>query len=1007
MFILASVIGALLLPIFDSGKLPFSSGLDVALFAFKTISNSTTDHNKNVTADLSDDLLEMVGGSGIAVVTDYALDRITITATGGGSSHNLLSATHPDTTPQTVSRGSLIAGIGGTPTWDELVIGGANTVLRSDGTDATWGQIADANIDATGITTRSKLPSAVAYEDEANTFTNVMQTFTDDDFRWQDNVGGQFYTVSTGDLVADRITSLPVLSANDVFVFTTESQTLTNKGIALGSNTITGTSADFDTAVSDDNIAYEGASNSWADGVKQTFNPDGTNAGINVGTHTAEPSSPASGDVFYDSTANQWKFRDSDSWEVLGGGSSHNLLSATHPDTTPQTVSRGSLIVGKTATPTWDELVIGGANTVLASDGTDATWTTLGKTHLPSAIAYEDEANTFTNVMQTFTDDDFRWQDNVGGQFYTVSTGDLVADRITSLPVLSANDVFVFTTETQTLTNKGIDCDSNTCTNIESADMKTAVYGNIQGLATQTQNLDMGGFDIIALGATDGAEAGALRLANNEQIAWEASPAGTDLFISVDASENFIFDSNIVNIETNSNPIANPVIADSLNANSQNIDAVNDITMQGRFKLDKGGDIASGDAITLGADGNFFDITGTTTINHIMNTNWQIGSIIGLQFDGALTLTHLAGGLTGDKTNLDLIGNANYLTSAGDIKFFILHDATTFQEISRNIDNSGSGSQTPWISDIDADGFDLNDLSNILFRTTTGAPTATDRAIWYDDTVGMIFNALTGDVFKVRVNNVDQLTVDASTVDTHGNTIQIVSADQTIQDNAGSLEYDVATGESHSMRINNVAEFVVDGTNINHGDQVLTNTDIDCDGSGNSCANVDSLDIIGVAEPRSIMLMCGDAYLYATNTAPKTTIDGTNHDYVVCDFDTTTAETIEFVFIMPDNFDSTANLDAQVYFQVASGTAGVCFDISFLDLASGGTVDGSFTAVQGGCDSSTGTNTLEVATIAFTSAQHSIDAGDVVFAKLARDVADAGDTNANDARFIALELKWQ
>lgn len=52
----------------------------------------------------------------------------------------------------------------------------------------------------------------------------------------------------------------------------------------------------------------------FPDGVKQIFNPDGTNAGLNVGTHTAEPSSPGNGDLFYDSTANALKARINGRW---------------------------------------------------------------------------------------------------------------------------------------------------------------------------------------------------------------------------------------------------------------------------------------------------------------------------------------------------------------------------------------------------------------------------------------------------------------------------------------------------------------------------------------------------------------------------------------------------------------------------------------------------------------------------------------------------------------------
>lgn len=51
----------------------------------------------------------------------------------------------------------------------------------------------------------------------------------------------------------------------------------------------------------------------------------------------------------------------------------HDILSAFHGDTLAAAVSRGSLIIGN-ATPRWSELVIGGANLVLLSDGVDAAW---------------------------------------------------------------------------------------------------------------------------------------------------------------------------------------------------------------------------------------------------------------------------------------------------------------------------------------------------------------------------------------------------------------------------------------------------------------------------------------------------------------------------------------------------------------------------------------------------------------------------------------------------------
>lgn len=53
---------------------------------------------------------------------------------------------------------------------------------------------------------------------------------------------------------------------------------------------------------------------------------------------------------------------------------SHDLLSATHGDTTASSVARGDLITGQGATPKWDNLAIGTIGQVLTSDGTDIYW---------------------------------------------------------------------------------------------------------------------------------------------------------------------------------------------------------------------------------------------------------------------------------------------------------------------------------------------------------------------------------------------------------------------------------------------------------------------------------------------------------------------------------------------------------------------------------------------------------------------------------------------------------
>ncbi len=100
-------------------------------------------------------------------------------------------------------------------------------------------------------------------------------------------------------------------------------------------------------------------------------------------------------------------------------------------------------------------------------------------------------------------------------------------------------------------------------------------------------------------------------------------------------------------------------------------------------------------------------------------------------------------------------------------------------------DDGGSGSQSPWTSDIDADGFDLSDLSNILFRETTGAPTGTDVGLHRDNSGDLNLNVLTGKTFNVQVNGTDEynfsssgLTIGTNSLITGATTIESTELDR-------------------------------------------------------------------------------------------------------------------------------------------------------------------------------------------------------------------------------------
>jgi hypothetical protein len=86
----------------------------------------------------------------------------------------------------------------------------------------------------------------------------------------------------------------------------------------------------------------------------------------------------------------------------------------------------------------------------------------------------------------------------------------------------------------------------------------------------------------------------------------------------------------------------------------------------------KGGDIASASPLVIDTDGDYFDVTGTTNFAAMtVAADRQFT----LQFDGALTMTHHA-------TNLDLPGEANITTAAGDVATFQSTGANTVQCIS-------------------------------------------------------------------------------------------------------------------------------------------------------------------------------------------------------------------------------------------------------------------------------------------------------------------------------------
>lgn len=138
---------------------------------------------------------------------------------------------------------------------------------------------------------------------------------------------------------------------------------------------------------------------------------------------------------------------------------------------------------------------------------------------------------------------------------------------------------------------------------------------------------------------------------NAANLDGKVDPLATEFNGGID-NDNIASDAAIANSKLNLASISQNI------AHSGTMTHSGVVTMSSKIiKLAKGADVASANALTLGTDGNYFDITGTTAITSIGTLG--VGTVVRLHFDGALTFTHHA-------TDLIIPGGANITTAAGD-----------------------------------------------------------------------------------------------------------------------------------------------------------------------------------------------------------------------------------------------------------------------------------------------------------------------------------------------------
>jgi len=248
-----------------------------------------------------------------------------------------------------------------------------------------------ASIICSGTLSNCRLSAQVMLTCNAQSVTGI-KTFDSAALQFKDLCGCFSYDVLTSNLVADRNITLPLLVGADTFVFQAHCQTLTNKTMTLAGNTISGTFAEFNTAVTDATLVDLDDC--------QTL----TNKTITFGGNTI------SGTLAQFQTA---------------------VTDATLVD-----LDDCQTLTNKTITAAGNTL------TIASTDLTD------------TAVIMLTNNNQTICGTKDFLTTDLHIRESTGCFDYIFASSNIAADRTMTLPILAGNDVFVYECHTQTLSCK-------------------------------------------------------------------------------------------------------------------------------------------------------------------------------------------------------------------------------------------------------------------------------------------------------------------------------------------------------------------------------------------------------------------------------------------------------------------------------------------------------------------------------------------------------------------------
>jgi hypothetical protein len=319
------------------------------------------------------------------------------------------------------------------------------------GASNTLSNIADSSL--LQIADKAKLPSSTVFNDQSNTFGDFDQVIRSSRLVLRDSDNSHSYIFIGSNLTANRNVTLPLLTANDILVLEAFAQTLTNKTINASNNTITniGDAAIAAHTSTKITITTKGQLNS------SIFYEDEDN---NAGDHFMEfgditaPSNPAAGVIrlFNNSATGELSVRKSGGTTVsleTGGGGSSTLDGLT------------DVVITSPAD-----------NQVLTYDSGSGNWINEAPTGGGGGgDVFLNASNTYGDFDSIFRSTRLKLRNPANTFSYSFVGSAITAARDVTLPLLTANDVFVMEAFAQTLTNKTIAAGSNTISGIVDANI--------------------------------------------------------------------------------------------------------------------------------------------------------------------------------------------------------------------------------------------------------------------------------------------------------------------------------------------------------------------------------------------------------------------------------------------------------------------------------------------------------------------------------------------------------